>query len=381
MYDFLIIGQGIAGSVLAFQLLKAGKKVFIIDKAAPGLFIKATQKITDSEKNNLLLKYSDYLYPKLKKLLGDDFRPKVIGGLITPVTGKRFAKTWLADTLLPYSAQFYNSLEKEINASFYKPVPIVRIFADNRQANDWDVRLADPLYKDLVDSDYSFNNEQIHYPHGYTVFKQGAVIDGSKMLYAFHKYFKEKKCIRNSDVAAEQIEINENHIEAAGIHARAIIFCEGWHAVRNPLFKWLPFMPAKGELLIIKSPGLNLKEVINRGIFIRPLSNDLYLTGSTYSWDDISLTPTKKARDEISSKLKTLIRTDFNIVEQLAGIRPTVKGRRPFVGQHPGHENVYIFNGLGTKGLLLSPYFAQQLCQHLLESKALNSEIDIKRFS
>jgi glycine oxidase len=380
MYDFLIIGQGVAGSILALQLLKAGKKVFIIDKAPPGLFIKAAKKVTGNEKDNLLLKYSDYFYPRLKKLLGDNFRPKVIGGLITPVTGKRFTKTWLADTLLPYAEHFYISLEKEINAAFFKPVPIVRIFADVRQANDWDVRLADPSYNDFVDSDYIFNNRQIHYPHGYTVFKQGAVIDGSKMLYAFYKYFKKAKCIKKTDIATERIEIKEKYIEAAGISARTIIFCEGWQAVRNPLFKWLPFMPAKGELLIIKSPGLNLKEVINRGIFIRPLSNDLYLSGSTYSWSDNSLTPTKQARDEISTKLKTLIRTNFNIVEQLAGIRPTVKGRRPFAGQHPEYKNVYIFNGLGTKGLLLSPYFAQQLQQHLLENLPLNSEIDVKRF-
>jgi len=380
MYDFLIIGQGIAGSLLAFRLIKAGKKVFIIDDSTPNLFSKSTQKITNSDRNNLLLKHSDYLYPKLKKLLGKNFRPKVIGGLITPVTGKRFSKTWLADKLLPYSDHFYKNLEKELQTSFYKPMPIVRIFADVKQANDWDVRNADPSYENLAYKDYKFDNEHIHYPNGYTVFKDGAVIDGAKMLSEFHTYFKESAVIKNIEFSAGDLKISGNKVEWENITARKIIFCEGWKAIDNPFFKWLPFMPAKGELLIIKSEELNLKELINRGIFIRPLNNNIYLVGSTYTWDDLSLTPTRQARDEICTKLKTLIKTDFKIIEHLAGIRPTVKGRRPFIGQHHEHKNMYIFNGLGTKGLLLSPYFTRHFSEYLLQNKPLLADIDIKRF-
>ena len=139
-------------------------------------------------------------------------------------------------------------------------------------------------------------------------------------------------------------------------------------------------MPAKGELLIIKSDGLKLKELINRGIFIRPLTNDLYLIGSTYSWNDHSLIPTESAKEEIQNKLKTVIKTDFTVLEQVAGIRPTVKGRRPFLGQHPEHKNLFIFNGLGTKGLLLAPYFSQHFCDYLLSNNLLIPEVDIKRF-
>jgi len=380
MFDFLIIGQGLAGSILAYKLLKAGKKVLIIDDSEPLLLNKAAQKIIDSKHGHLVLKYSDYFYPKLKKILGKDFKPRVIGGLITPVTGKRFTKTWLADTLLPYAAAFYRQLQDDLNISFYKPTPIVRIFADTKQANDWDVRRADDDYDKLVYKNYIFKNDQIYYPYGYTVFKDGAVVDGAQMLSAFQQYFKKTNSIVNRCFSAEAVKLNKDYFEWQDITARQIIFCEGWQAINNPYFKWLPFMPAKGELLVIQSENLNLMEVINRGIFIRPLGHHLYLTGSTYTWDDLTLQTTKQARDEISHKLKTVIKTNFKIVEQLAGIRPTVKGRRPFIGQHPQHENMYICNGFGTKGLLLAPYFTEHLCDHLIRKKPLRAEADIKRF-
>lgn len=380
MYDFLIIGQGIAGSILAYHLIKNGKKVFIIDDSPPTFFSKTVQKVGGSAKNSFLLKYSDNFYSGIKRVLGTAFKPKVIGGLITPITGKRFSKTWLADELLPYTANFYNQLQLELNVSFYKSAKIVRIFTSAIQANDWSVKSVNPSLNGLVDTDYKFENNQVNYPHGYTVYKQAAVIDGTNMIYALHRYFNDLGIIENSVSNPADFKYNNHYIQLEKIKAKAVIFCEGWKAINNPFFNWLPFMPAKGELLIIKSSGLKLKEIINRGIFVRPLFNDIYLVGSTYTWNDYSLSVTQNARDELCDKLSTLIKTNFTIIEQLAGIRPTVKGRRPFIGCHPQHKNMFIFNGLGTKGLLLAPYFSNHFCDYLLKNKTLMAEIDIKRF-
>jgi glycine oxidase len=380
MYDFLIIGQGIAGSILAYTLMKSGMKVYIIDDSPPRLLSRSLEKVARFKNENVILRHSDYLYPKLKKILGNEFKPKVIGGLITPVTGKRFTKTWMADTLLPFAARFYKMLEKELGQDFYTPIPIVRVFADARQANEWDVRSVDPSYEDYTSKNYTFENDQVNSVFGYTVFKHGAVVDGSKMLSAMHSYFKKAGVIRNCNFNAENLYTTEDFVQWEDIRAERIIFSEGWQAIKNPYFKWLPFMPAKGELLIVKSAGLKLKELINRGIFLRPLGHDLYLAGSTYTWDDLSSTPTTKGKQEIYSKLRSLIKSEFKVMEHLAGIRPTVKGRRPLIGKHPKNKNMFIFNGLGTKGLLLAPYFSQHMCQHLLENKSLLPEVDIKRF-
>lgn len=379
MYDFLIIGQGIAGSILAWQLIKAGKKVFIIDDSPPTFFSKTANKIVTSSEKGTLLKYADFIYPKLKSFLPEQYSPKVIGGLISPITGKRFVKTWLADTLLPFAANFYTHLERELATSFYKPIPIVRLFADVQQANDLSVRQADEEYDNYF-KNYTFSNAQINVEHGYTVLNHGAVVDGIEMLSALHEYFHKKGIIKNILFNSSELMIKKQYIEWENIRTKALVFCEGWKTINNPYFNDLPFMPAKGELLVIKSVKLKLKELINRGIFIRPLNNDLYLVGSTYTWNDLSLKTTQSARNEMEGKLKSVIKSDYIIIEQLAGIRPSVRGRRPFLGKKQHRENIYIFNGLGTKGLLLAPFFSDHLVKYLLDGQVLMPEIDIGRF-
>jgi glycine/D-amino acid oxidase-like deaminating enzyme len=378
--DYLIVGQGIAGSVLAYLLIKQGQNIAIIDESPPSLFSTKLKQIASSPQSAKIIKYSNIIYPAVKPLLPASYKPKVLGGMISPVTGKRFVKTWMADQLLPFARQFYTSAENELNARFYYPLPIIRLFSNPQQANEWSVKSADESYIPYCDVNYKLDNPALHIPYGYTTFKKGAVIDGMEMLTAFYGYFKQLNLINSGTFNIKNLKIRDDAIIWEGIKARGIIFCEGWKAVKNPLFKDLPFMPAKGELLIFKSEDLKLTEIINKGIFIRPLGNNLYLCGSTYKWDDLSPNPTQQARDELEKKLHSVIKTPYTILEQLAGIRPTVKGRRPFLGRHPHNKNVLIFNGLGTKGLLLAPFFADHLCGHLLQDKALISEIDIRRF-
>jgi len=68
------------------------------------------------------------------------------------------------------------------------------------------------------------------------------------------------------------------------------------------------------------------------------------------------------------------------VVMHKAGIRPTVKDRRPFLGAHPDHNNLYVFNGLGTKGVSLAPYFAKHLVDHMVDGVELMKEVSIGRF-
>lgn len=365
---------------MAYQLIKRGKKVFIVDDSPSLFFSRTAQKIVSSPKGAALIKYADIIYPPIKSLLGPNYKPKVIGGLITPVTGKRFVKTWLADTLLPYAHTFYRNLERDLRGSFYKPQPMIRLFANPQQANDCAVKQADTSYKKYFNRTYIFKNDNIKSGNGYAVLDQGAVIDGVEMLNAFYNYFKTRDLLFNCSLSADDISISEKEITWADRKFRSVIFCDGWRAVENPFFKYLPFMPAKGELLIIHSEKLKLNEIVNKGIFIRPLGNQLFLVGSTYSWHDQTLSTTSQASDELEGKLKSLLQCDYSVLDQLAGIRPTVKGRRPFIGRHPINKNVLIFNGLGTKGLLLAPYFSGHFCDHLIHNYPLSAEVDIKRF-
>ncbi|KAA3609905.1 MAG: FAD-binding oxidoreductase [Calditrichaeota bacterium] len=344
MYDFLIIGQGIAGSLLAYNLIQKGKTVLIIDDANP------------------------------------NSSSRVAGGLINPITGKRLQKTWLADQLFPYAHKFYTSLEKSLDVSFFHPKPVVRIFADARQANDWTAKCSASELHAYLNPDYNFvNQKSFNIPDGYTVFDQGAVLDCAAMLEALAEYFLQKNCLIKQEVNYKEFSHN-GIISLDNIKAENIVFCEGWKGALNPWFNWLPFVPSKGDVLTVKIDNLKMDEIVSRGIFIRPLKDNIYRVGSTYIWDDQSELPTQKGIDELCGKLKSLLKTPFEVIDHKAGIRPTVRDRRPFLGQHPQYKNMYIFNGLGTKGVLLAPRFATHFVEVLANERKLNSEVDIKRF-
>jgi glycine oxidase len=201
-------------------------------------------------------------------------------------------------------------------------------------------------------------------------------------LEASREYFKKHNLLVEEIFDHQQLVITDKNIVYKKTSADKLIFCEGYKALENPYFSGLPFKLTKGEVLTIKAPFLKQTEkVINKGVFILPVGDDVYKVGATYEWADLTELPTEKGKAELVDKLKKVLRIPFEIVNHQAGIRPTVNDRRPLIGLHPKHSALAVFNGLGTKGVMLAPYFAQQLYSFLEENKALEEEVDIKRFS
>ena len=61
-------------------------------------------------------------------------------------------------------------------------------------------------------------------------------------------------------------------------------------------------------------------------------------------------------------------------------MRPTVIDRRPLIGEHAEHKNLYVLNGLGTRGVMIAPYVADQLFNYIENKQELAKEISIERF-
>ena len=179
----------------------------------------------------------------------------------------------------------------------------------------------------------------------------------------------------------DSLQIKKDNIQYKSIIAKRIIFCEGYKAIKNPLFNYLPFKLTKGEVVTVKLPGFEKEKVANKGAFVLPLGNDLYKIGATYEWQDLTELPTEKGLLELEDKLKKLVDLPFERLKHEAGIRPTVEDRRPLIGLHPQHSPVVIFNGMGTKGVMLAPFFANQLIRYLEEGEPLDKEVDIERYS
>jgi glycine/D-amino acid oxidase-like deaminating enzyme len=139
--------------------------------------------------------------------------------------------------------------------------------------------------------------------------------------------------------------------------------------------------PAKGETLTIRSTQILLKQdIFNKGFFIMPIGNDLFKIGATYEWADLNDTPTEKAKADLLQKLNSVITTPYEIISHEAGVRPSVIDRRPVIGNHPEHNHLFVFNGLGTKAVMIAPYFAKELVNSIQNNYRIDKEVSPSRF-
>lgn len=343
--DVIIVGQGIAGSVMALVFIKAGYSVCVIDKS----------NLSSSS--------------------------KVAAGIWNPVVFKRLTKSWLANDLVPELISFYEWAEVLLKKSFVYKRPIIKAFGEEQEELFW---------KKKAQSDNEFLEPNIHRQlqldensviKNYSKVLQAGYINLSVFLEETKNYLKTHHTLLEEVIDYKQLVHLDNSVTYKHISAQRIIFCEGHLVSENPLFNYIPLKPAKGEILTISSNHFLWQEsIINKGFFILPLGNNTYKVGATYQWQDFNDLPTEERKQELCKKLEAVISTPYTILKHEAGVRPSVVDRRPVIGTHPLHKNYFIFNGLGTKGVMLAPYFAKQLIAFIENKTELNTEVDVKRF-
>jgi glycine/D-amino acid oxidase-like deaminating enzyme len=346
MYDYIIIGQGLAGTALSYLLQKNEKKILVAEDEGP------------------------------------DAASAVAAGIYNPITGKRMVKTWKAGELFPMLEDFYSGMQKDLDATFLFKRPVYKPFGSIEEQNHWISQTSFADVEDLVNVDIPIErySSYIHNKYGgFETFRSG-YLDVSGMISLFRKQLIKTESYIKKSFRPIDLEFRNDHIVWNGIQSRRIIFCEGHKVTANPFFNWLPFVPAKGELLTVKIKNFEKDTILNKGIFILPVGDDVYKIGATYVWDFKDSHITAEAKEELTLKLEQLIKVPYEIIKQEAGIRPAVKDRRPILGLHPQYQALGIFNGLGTKGVSLAPYFAQIFYDFLENHAEIDKEASIERF-
>lgn len=307
---------------------------------------------------------------------------KVAAGLINPITGRRFVKSWMIDDLLPIAIETYQQFENDLNISILHRRNIYRALIDPGNENDWTIRKTYPEFTTYMGNQLEASNfpKGITAPYQIGEQLQSLQIDIPQLITAFCQKQKKQNQIESALFDFDQLELTKDGVNYQGIKTKKIIFCEGHQTIRNPWFNYLPFVLAKGEVLIIKAPELNLNYIYKNQTTIAPLGNDLYWIGSTYDWKFENDDPTEDGKKKLLKQLNQDIKVPFEIVSHQAAIRPTVKDRRPLLGKHPEFQQLAIFNGLGTKGASLGPYWAKKMTEFLLNETTLEKEINIDRF-
>ncbi|MEO8085799.1 MAG: FAD-dependent oxidoreductase [Bacteroidota bacterium] len=340
--DFIIVGQGIAGTFLSWFLLKNKKTFIVIDE----------QKQASAS--------------------------KVAAGIIHPITGRRMVKAWMADTLIPFAQHTYQEMEAHFSRKIFHPFPIIELLSTAKEYNDWMSRSEDAGMQPYIENMKAENlySEVLQHFSQKIIVKKTSWVNIGTFLSTFRDFILEEKMIEEEKFDHDQLVLENDEVRYKDMRAGKIIFCEGVEALHNPFWKMLPFLPAKGEILIVEAK-MNLQHILNRKIYILPIGNNLFKVGSTYTWKFDDANPTIEAREFLISQLKLILKIPFEVVDQMAAVRPTVKNRRPFLGLHPEHNQIGIFNGLGTKGCLLAPFFADHLAGFLCGRNELMKEVDV----
>ena len=306
---------------------------------------------------------------------------KVAGGMYNPVILKRFTPVWDAKRQLEIALPFYKEMEEKFNATYDIPMDIGRLLTSIEEQNNWFATCDHPLLTDyMIPKIETKKYNGIESPFGYGKLSKTGRIDVNSLLNDYRAYLIEMKCIYFEAFNHEVVQLENNSVQYQDIEASKIVFCEGFGIKRNPFFNYLPMREAKGELITIHAPELDIDFVLKSAVFILPMGEHNFLVGATFNWKDKTNNPSEEGKNELLEKLNKIIKVDYKVINQVAGIRPTVKDRRPLVGVHSEHPQLAILNGLGTRGVMIAPTVSKELYQHLENGEELRKEIDIARF-
>jgi glycine/D-amino acid oxidase-like deaminating enzyme len=346
LYDYLIVGQGLAGSTLAYTLLQHNKNVLVIDNGSQN---------TSS---------------------------RVAAGIINPIVFKRLTLSWKVNTLLPFARQFYQNIEQQSGYTFFHKRIIYRFFSNQDEYNFWQQQCNEPHLVDyLSEPEKGSFNTFFSTPYGYGKVLQAGFLD--TVLYL--NYIKEFLISQNAYLQEEfdftKMQMHANFIQYDNIKADKIIFCRGWNDAENPFFKSLNiFKLTKGEVLsVMPEKDIDFNDEASKGIFFIKHITD-YKLGATYDWKELNTQPTDKAQTELLKKLHAFTNFKVTVKNHQAQIRPTVKDRRPVIGFLSKNPRVGIFNGLGTKGVMIAPWLARQFILSELNNRTVEKEISLSRF-
>jgi glycine/D-amino acid oxidase-like deaminating enzyme len=339
--DVLVIGQGICGTFLSRELDRAGLTYIVIDEDRP------------------------------------DSASRAAAGLINPVTGRRFVKTWMIDELLPFVREAYDPV-------FLRPVRVVDFFPTAQMRLAFVKRCEEGgEYLRLAPTQEEHRWDALfRYELGYGVIEACYLVDTQGLLNQARREMVAQGVLREEFFEAADLVVGDSGVRYRDISAKWVVFCDGVAGAQRGYFSRLPFAPNKGEALIIEVDGFSEGSgvVFKRGISLVPWSEGTYWVGSSYEWSFNDPGPTAVFRERTEAVLADWLRVPFRTVDHVASVRPATLERRPFVGLHPVYPAVGILNGMGTKGCSLAPWFARELAGLLGNGEAVMGQADVQRF-
>jgi len=343
--DYLIVGQGICGTMLSWFLYKEGKTFVVLDNDASS-------------------------------------SSSIAAGIINPVTGRRYVTTWMAEELMSFAMDTYTEMGTYLNSRLIFNKDIIDFFPSPQMRDAFVNRITEDNTYVHPYPDQNHFNRFFNYDFGCGQVRPVFLANLSVILASWRKRLLELQSLMEEMFMNDALTIKKESIQYKDIRAQKIVFCDGIGGMDNPWFKLLPFSANKGEALIIHSEDLTNEHIFKRGLILAPLPvQHTFWVGSNYQWEFTDADPSPSFYQQTTKHLENWLKVPFKVLHHKAAIRPATVERRPFVGTHPHLPQLGILNGMGTKGTSLAPYFANQLVQHLIHGLPIAPEADVHRFN
>jgi glycine/D-amino acid oxidase-like deaminating enzyme len=340
--DFLIVGQGLAGSLLAQELLRRGRTIHVVD---------------------------------------DRWRSsssQVAAGLMTPLTGRRFTLT------KDYPELFAAAQARLTELGVFRPAQVYRMFVDDEQRakglKRTECTSCQPFIA-LVTSARGELDEGLTDAFGGALMN-GAWVDLPKLLSDVRAELVAAGNLTEANFEPADVTSSAEGVVWRQVRAGAIVYCDGYKSAQRGPFKYLPWQPAKGEALTLRSDVVDKPFILNREGWALPLGQGVWRTGTNWQWDQLDEAPTELQKEKLIRRFRSYFgqEVQVDVTAHIAGVRPCTSDNHPFLGAHPTQPRTFLFNGLGPRGTVWAPLMADEMAAYLCEGRALRKECDLARF-
>lgn len=303
----------------------------------------------------------------------------IAGGLLNPVAIKRMKPVWEVQKFMPYAKLYYHRLDSLLDSKTYQNINIKVFIHHAEQENNWYEAIDNPVLSPFLSKTIEDNTSK-----SLLVEKLGeikaSIVHLNSLLSKAQIFFKQQQSFINQIFDYSMLKIYPDKISYNAKEYSNIVFCEGFGVCQNPYFNNLGIYGNKGDYIIIKSEHLKLDQVVKAKYFLIPLGDDLYKFGATYERESLTHKASASARIQLIKALEKMLDVSYEVVNQVCGIRPTTRDRRPVLGKHIKHNKLYIFNGFGSRGVMISPLLGKHLIDYIFDKKPLQKEVSIDRF-
>jgi len=332
---YLIIGQGLAGSMVALSLLERDAQVVVADDGHP----QAPSRITP--------------------------------GLATPIAGPRLTFPPSGAAAVAASWQRWRHLECRFRRRLLYRHEILHAAGGREELQQYHRRLAESAFASWLGPAFTpgAHDGLLADPWGgFTI--HGGLVDVPAFLRTVDEHLRSTGSRIDRRIEPQELRDCGDHAEVGGAHYQAVIFCDGPAGQENPWLSGIGLQRIPGEVLTV-APAYAVEPYIFHGragyLAPHPGHRGHFRLGATYGAPDTPARVTDAAREHLLGQLPRLLSRPphMEVVDHQAGARPATPQRAPVLGRLP-ERPAAVLNGLGARAMLQAPYLAEALAEHLL---------------